>query len=42
MYRVYHLSRYVKTFADRDAASLWVASKPSPGDYEILDKSDAL
>jgi hypothetical protein len=40
MYRVYHLNRYVKTFADRDAALLYVATQRIAGDYEILDESD--
>ena len=40
MYRVYHLSRYVRSFADRDAASLWVWDQKCPEDYEILDNSD--
>jgi len=39
-YRVYHLNRHVKTFRDRDEAALWVIDQRTPGDYEILDRSD--
>ena len=39
-YRVYHLNRHVKTFRDRDEASLWVIDQRTPEDYEILDRSD--
>ena len=40
MYRVYHLTRLVKSFSSRDAALNFVYSKAVPEDYEILDKSD--
>lgn len=39
-YRVYHLNRHVRTFKTRDEASLWVIDQRTPGDYEILDRSD--
>lgn len=40
MYRVYHLNRYVRSFADRDQASEWIWNQKGPEDYEILDNSD--
>jgi hypothetical protein len=40
MYKVYHLTRFVKSFSNRDAALEFVYSKNVPEDYEILDKSD--
>jgi hypothetical protein len=40
-YRVYHLNRHVRTFNDRDEAALWVNCQRTPGDYEILDRSDS-
>lgn len=39
-YRVFHLNRPVIMFSERDAALEYVAAQPSPGDWEILDKSD--
>jgi len=40
MYRVYHLNRFVHSFADRDAALDFIYSHPNYEDYEILDNSD--
>ena len=39
-YKVYHLNKHTRTFQSRDEAAKWVSSQKSPGDYEILDKSD--
>ena len=41
MYKVYHLTRFVKSFSTRDAALDFVWSQRVPEDYEILDKSDS-
>ena len=43
MYRLYHLNRFVRSFATRDDALDWrVANVPRNlfEDYEILDGSD--
>ena len=40
-YRVYYLNRFVKKFADRDAALGFVYSQANPEDFEVLDGSDA-
>jgi hypothetical protein len=41
-YKVYHLNNFVRSFSDRDKALEFIYSKPSPEDYEILDRSDFL
>ena len=40
MYKVYHLTYFVKSFHSRDAALDFVYLKRVPEDYEILDESD--
>jgi hypothetical protein len=42
MYKVYHLTSFVKSFSNRDDALEFVWSQRVPEDYEILDKSDFL
>ena len=40
MYRVYHLDRFARAFASREAALKFVYSNRVPEDFEILDSSD--